>query len=112
MEEQRTTGGTMTREGDLLSVWRRGSLQVGVSVKLQPASAEGGRQLVETTLNPTGNRSVCDVNVMINVQGLFKGSDVQFFLDSGAAQSVVHYDTLDDSQHGQLTSIETLMVFY
>ena len=51
---------------------------------------------------------MCDVNVVINVQGLLHGLDVQFLLDSGAAQSVVGYDTLDEVQHGQLTSIETL----
>ena len=91
-------------------MWRGGSLQAGVSVKLQPASAEGGRQLVETTLNPPGNKSVCDVNVEINVQGLLNGSHVQLLLDSGAALSVVHYETLDEGWQRKLTSIETLML--
>lgn len=69
----------------LLPVRRGGPLQAGVSVKLQPASAEGGRQPVATTLNPPGNKSVCDVNVKINVQGLLDGSHVQFLLDSDYA---------------------------
>ena len=51
---------------------------------------------------------MCDVNGVIIVQGLLHGLDVQFLLDSGAAQSVVGYDTLDEGQRGQLTSIETL----
>ena len=53
--------------------------------KLHLASAEGGRQLVKATLNPPGNKGVCNVNVVIKVQGLLNGSDVQFLLDSGAA---------------------------
>ena len=61
-----------------------------MSVKLQPACAEGGKQLVETTLNPSGNKDVCEVNVVINVHGLLNGSNVQFLLDSGAAQSVIY----------------------
>ena len=91
-------------------MWRGGSLQAGVSVKLQPASAEGGRQLVETTLNPPGNKGVCNVNVVINVQGLLDGSHVQFLLDSGAALSVVRYETSDEGWQRKLTSIETLML--
>ena len=89
-----------------------GSLQEGVSVKLQPAScsAEGGRQLAGSTLNPPGNGRVCDVNVVINVHGLLSDSNVQFLLDSGAAQSVVHYDALDESQRRQITSVETMML--
>ena len=93
-------------------MWGGGSLQEGVSVKLQPAScsAEGGRQLAGSTLNPPGNRSVCDVNVVINVHGLLSDSNVQFLLDSGAAQSVVHYDALDESQRRQIISVETMML--
>ena len=93
-------------------MWGGGSLQEGVSVKLQPAScsAEGGRQLAGSTLNPPGNGSVCDVNVVINVHGLLNDSNVQYLLDSGAAQSVVHYDPLDESQRRQITSVETMML--
>ena len=77
--------------------------QEGVSVKLQLAScsAEGERQLAGSTLNLPGNESVRDVNVLINVHGLLNDSNVQFLLDSGVAQPVVHYDALDDSQPGR-----------
>lgn len=52
--------------------------------------------MVESTPNPPGNVRSSDVsrdvNPVINVQGLLSGSTVQFFLDSGAAQSLVCYD--------------------
>ena len=36
--------------------------------------------------------------------------NVQFLRDSGAAQTVIFYDTLDESQHGQLTRNEKMML--
>ena len=50
------------------------------------------------------------MNVVINVHGLLNGLNVQFLLDSGAAQSVIRYDTLNENQHRQLTGIETMML--
>ena len=56
------------------------------SVKLQQAScsAEGGRQLAGSTLNPPGNGSVCDVNVVIIVHGLLNDSNLQLTVSSVA----------------------------
>ena len=60
-------------------------------------------------LNPPGKKDVCEVNV-VSTACLIGWLNVPFLRDSGAAQSVIRYYYVDESQHGQLTEKEKMML--
>ena len=85
-----------------------GTLEAKVSFKLRQASPAGGTLAREkpnhpsllTNLNAAGGGGCSTaVNTIVRVDGLLDQDKMQYVLDSGAALSVVRYDTVNPAYH-------------
>ena len=87
----------------MLQLWSRRSLASKLPFKLSRATAAGPTLLTHHPYQ-TNNGMSYSINTVLRINELLGHSPVTFLLDSGAAISVVHFDTLNANLRSQITT--------